>query len=111
MLWVLVTDPSLPQILQPPVSVTETSLSSLETRDTSYEHYVPEVSTKTQSTPSLDTVTHDEPVPSKLLSSPSSKRNTTRRYSTSKEPPTFQEMDFPVKYVLCLINSECHEID
>ena len=95
----LVTDPSLPQILQPPLPVPETTFSSLETRDTSFEQYIPEATTKTQSTPSLEVAALDEQIPSQLVSSPSSKRNSTRRYSTSKEPPSFQEMDFPVKYV------------
>jgi len=99
-----VVDPSLPQILQPPISDTEGSasthsLSSLEVRETSLCQLPPGVTVRAPPSPATETVITNEQPPSQASSSPRPKHNSVRKPSTCRDPLSFPEVDFPVKYV------------
>ena len=99
-----VVDPSQPQILQPPLSDPEGSasthsLSSLEVRETSLCHLPPGVTVRAPPSPATDAVIANEQPPSKASSSPPPKHNNLRKLSTCRDPLSFAEVDFPVKYV------------
>lgn len=99
-----VLDPSQPQILQPPLSDPESSasthsLSSMEVRETSSCQLPPGVTVRAAPSPATETVVSNEQPPSQASSSPRPKHNSVRKLSTCRDPLSFPEVDFPVKYV------------
>lgn len=94
--------PTLPQILQPPLSDPEGSasthsLSSLEVRETSLCQLPPGVTVRAPPSPSTEAVFANEQPSSQASSSPRPKHNNVRKLSTCRDPLSFPEVDFPVK--------------
>jgi hypothetical protein len=99
-----VVDPSQPQILQPPLSDPEGStsshsLGSLEVRETSLCQLPPGVTVRAAPSPTAEVVIANEQPPSQATGSPRPKRNNVRKPNTCRDPLSFPEVDFPVKYV------------
>lgn len=99
-----VADPSLPQILQPPLSDPERSasthsLSSLEVKETSLCQLPAGVTVRAPPSPSTEAAVANEQPSSQASSSPRPKHNNVRKLSTCRDPLSFPEVDFPVKYV------------
>lgn len=98
-----VVDPSLPQVLQPPLSdpersVSTQSLNSLELRETSSHQLPPGVTVRAPSSPAESFILNVQPS-SQTNSSPRSKHDSVRKLSSCKDSPSFPEVDFPVRYV------------
>lgn len=104
-MWVFgVVDPSLPQILQPPLpdperSASTHSLSSLQVRETSCFQLPPGVTVRAPPSPPTEAVVASEQPSSQASISPRAKHNTVRKLSTCRDPLSFPEVDLPVKYV------------
>lgn len=99
-----VVDPSQPQILQPPLSDTEGSasthsLNSLEVRETSLCQLPPGVTVRAAPSPTAEAVIANEQPPSQASGSPRPKHNNVRKPNACRDPLSFPEVDFPVKYV------------
>lgn len=101
----IVVDPSLPQVLQPSSSdpegpVSTRSLGSLELKETSLHQLPPGVTVRNPPSPLTESFVVNEQMSSQASSSPRSKRDIVRKLSSCRDPQSFPEVDFPVKYVL-----------
>lgn len=95
-------DPSMPQILQPPLSdpegpVNAHNVNGVELRGTSFHQLLPGVTVRAPpSPPSEPAVMNDEPSHQASIS-PYAKHNRVRRLSITRDLSSFPEVDFPVR--------------
>jgi hypothetical protein len=99
-----VIDPLLPQVLQPPLSDSEgpvrtPSPNSLEPRETLSHQLPPSVTVRVPSSPPAEPFVLNEQPSSQAASSPRAKHNSLRKLSSCRDPSSFPEVDFPIKYV------------
>jgi hypothetical protein len=100
---IIVVDPSQPQILQPPLSDPEGStschsLGGLEVRETLCQ-LPPGVTVRAAPSSTSEAVITNEQPPSQATGSPRPKHNNVRKPNICRDPLSFPEVDFPVKYV------------